>query len=110
MNDFFCHLGRTFTLDELIDHVQAVRESLSRKPAEPMFVSGIDLSPVSDPAELKCLAGLSQFHRIPNKVLFKIVRVATGIEVRDRWVAVRTILVRRIPIPVPKPLTGIRHG
>ena len=68
------------------------------------------MSPVSDPVELEYLGGLSQFYRIPNKVLFKLVRVAVGVEVRDRWVAVRTIVLKRIPIPVTKPLPEVRHG
>jgi hypothetical protein len=108
--EFFCHLGRTFTLDEFEDHADALRKSMTRKLTQMPFVSEINLSPVSDSVELECLAGLSQFYRIPNKVLFKLVRVATGIEVRDRWVAVRTIMVKRIPIPVPLPLPEVRQG
>jgi hypothetical protein len=110
MDEFLCHPGRTFTLDGFEDHAAALRKSMTRKLNELPSVSGINLSPVSDPVELECLAGLSQFYRIPNKVLFKLVRVATGIEVRDRWVAVRTIMVKRIPIPVSKPLPEVRHG
>jgi hypothetical protein len=110
MNDFLCHRGRTFTLDGLEDHAEAVRKSMTRKPTEILPVSGVNLSPVSDPMELECLAGLSQFYHIPNKLLFKLVRVATGIKVCDRWVAVRAILSKRIPIPVPEPPAEVRHG
>lgn len=110
MNEFLCHPGRTFTIDELHDQAEAVQERLSHKFTGALCISDINLSPVSDPDELRYLAGLSQFSRIPDKVLFKIVRVATGLEVRDRWAAIRAIIARRIPIPVPKPLTDIRHG
>jgi hypothetical protein len=107
MDEFHCHPGRTFTLE---DHAEALRKNMIRKPANAWPVSDINLNPISEPVELKYLAGLSQFHRISNKVLFKLVRVAAGIEVRDRWVAIRTILIRRIPIPVAKPLSKVRHG
>jgi hypothetical protein len=111
MDNFHCHLGRTFTLEDFEDHAEALHKSMPRKPAvAPRSVSDINLNPISEPVELEFLAGLSQFHRIPNKVLFKLVRVATGIEVRDRWVAIRTILLKRIPIPVAKPLPAFRHG
>jgi hypothetical protein len=110
MNKFLCHTGRSFTLDGLEDHAEAVRKSMTRKRTEVPSVSEVLLSPVSDPLELEYLTGLVQFYRIPNKVLFKIVRVATGLVVRDRWVAVRAIMTRAIPIPVPKPLKDVRHG
>jgi hypothetical protein len=93
--------GRTFTLDELLDHAQAVRGSVFDKRTTARPVSDINLNPVVDPDELDFLAGLVPFHRIPNRLLFKLVRVATGFEVRDRWVAVRAIIAKRIPIPVP---------
>jgi hypothetical protein len=70
----------------------------------------LNLNPVVDPDELEFLAGLVPFHRIPNRLLFKLVRVATGFEVRDRWVAVQAIIAKRIPIPVPKPPSEVRHG
>jgi hypothetical protein len=110
MNEFLCHRGRTFTLDGLEDHAEVVRKSMTLKLTEVLSVSDVNLRPVSDPLELECLAGLSQFYRIPNRVLFKLVRVATGLEVCDRWVAVRVIMAKRIPIPVPKPLSDVRHG
>jgi|ERR1039457_788332 hypothetical protein len=110
MDKFLCHTGRTFSLDESEDHAKAVRDSMTHKPTKMLSVSKINLNPVSDPQELEFLAGLTQFHRIPNKVLFKLVRVATAVEVRDRWVAVRAIIAKRIPIPVPKPLREVRHG
>lgn len=99
--------GRTFTLDELIDHAQAVRESMPPKLPKAQSASNINLNPVSDPQELEFLAGLVPFHHIPTKLLSKVVRVATGLEVRDRWVAVRAIIAKRIPIPAPKPLTDV---
>ncbi len=102
--------GRTFTLEELIDQSRAERKSVFQKVTIALPVSGINLNPVIDPNELEFLAGLVPFHRIPNRVLFKVVRVATGLEVRDRWVAVRAIIAKRIPIPVLKPLTDVRHG
>ncbi len=108
MDNLLCHLGRTFTLDECEDHAEAVRKSMTRKLTEVLSVSDINLSPVSDPQELEFLAGLLPFYRIPNRLLFKLVRVATGFEVNDRWVAVRAIIAKRIPIPVPKPLTEVR--
>jgi hypothetical protein len=107
MKNLLCHPGRTFTLDELDDQTKAARESTSRKLTEALSISDINLNPISDPAELEFLAGLSQFHHISSKLLFKLVRVATGFEVRDRWVAVRAIIAKRIPIPVPKPLTDV---
>ena len=110
MDEFFCHPGRTFSLDEFEDHADALRKSMPRKLPKGQSVSEINLSPVTDPVELEYLAGLSQFHRIPSKILFKVVRVATGLEVRDRWVAVRAIIAKRIPIPVPKPLPEVQHG
>jgi hypothetical protein len=102
--------GRTFTLEELVDHAQAVRGSIFYNQTKALSVSDINLNPVIDPNELDFLAGLVPFHRIPNRLLFKLVRVATGFEVRDRWVAVRAIIAKRIPIPVPKPLPEVRHG
>lgn len=110
MNDFLCHPGRTFTLDELDDQTKAARQSTSRKFTAALSISDINLNPISDPAELEFLAGLLQFDGIPDDLLFKLVRVATGLEVRDRWVAVRAIIAKRIPIPVLKPLTDVRHG
>jgi hypothetical protein len=91
-------------------HANALRKSLIRKVPKRQSGSEINLSPVTDPMELEYLAGLSQFYRIPNKVLFKLVSVGAGIEVHDRWVAVRTIILKRIPIPVAKPLPEVRHG
>jgi hypothetical protein len=102
--------GRTFTLEELVDHAQAVRGSVFDKPTGALFVSDVNLNPVSDPDELEFLAGLVPFHHISNKLLFKLVRVATGLEVRDRWVAVRAIIAKRVPIPVLKSLPEVRHG
>jgi hypothetical protein len=96
--------GRTFTLEELIDRTQTVRESIFDKQTRALPVSSINLNPVVDPDELDFLAGLVPFHHISNKLLFKLVRVATGFEVHDRWVAVRAVIAKRIPIPVPKPL------
>lgn len=110
MNKFLCHPGRTFTLDEYKDHNEAVQKSMTGDPAEVSSVSDVLLSPVSDPVELEYLAGLLQFYRIPNKVLFKLVRVATGWKVRDRWVAIRVIMAKAIPIPVAKPLPDARHS
>jgi hypothetical protein len=101
---------RTFTLEELVDHAQAVRGSMFNMQTTARPVSDINLNSVVDPDELDFLAGLVPFHRIPNRVLFKLVRVATGFEVRNRWVAVRAITAKRIPIPVPPPLPEVRHG
>jgi hypothetical protein len=102
--------GRTFTLEELVDHAQTVRGSMFDKQTKALSISDINLNPVVDPDELDFLAGLVPFHHISNKLLFKLVRVATGFEVRDRGVAVRAIIAKRIPIPVPKPLTEVQPG
>ena len=102
--------GRTFTIEELLDHAQSVRGNMFDNQTKALSVSDINLNPVIDPNELDFLAGLVPFHRIPNRLLFKLVRVATGFEVRDRWVAVRAIIAKRTPIPVPKPLPDVRHG
>ena len=106
MDKFLRHPVRIFTLD---NQGEASPKSMSRKPTGAPF-SNINLNPVSDPQELEFLAELVPFHHIPTKVLFKVVRVTTGLEVRDRWVAVRAIIAKRIPIPVPKPLPEVRHG
>ena len=71
-----------------------------------MDITDINLDPISGPDELAYLSGLSQFHRIENKMLFKLVRVATGFTVRERFIAIRIILAKRVPIPVPEPLCG----
>jgi hypothetical protein len=105
MDDFLCRPVRTFS-----DQGEASRTSMSRKPSGALFLSDVNLNPVSNPDELDFLACLVPFHHIPNKLLFKLVRVATGLEVRDRWVAVRAIIAKRIPIPVPKSLPEVRHG
>jgi hydrogenase maturation factor len=110
MYKLLCHPGRTFTLEELIDQTQAVRGSIFDKQTRALPVSDINLNPVIDPNELDFLAGLVPFHHISNNLLFKLVRVATGFEVRDRWIAIRAIIAKRIPIPVPKSLTEVRHG
>jgi hypothetical protein len=102
--------GRTFTLEELVDHAQAVRGSMFHSQTKALSVPDINLNPVVDPDELEFLAGLVPFHCIPNRLLFKLVRVATGFEVRDRWVAVRAIIAKRIPIPVLRPLPDVQHG
>jgi hypothetical protein len=73
-----------------------------------MAVSDINATPVTDPAELEYLSGLPQFYRIENEMLFKIVRVATGFAVHERFVAIRIVMAKRIPIPVPEPLSGKR--
>jgi len=93
---------RAFTVD---DQVEASRQTVSRERKRVLFASEINLTPVSDPDELDFLTGLMPFHQISNKLLFKLVRVATGIEVRDRWVAIRAVIAKRIPIPVPTPHT-----
>lgn len=115
MNNLLCHPGRTFTLDGLVGQTpvgqtKAARESTSRKLTDARSIFYINLDPISDPSELEFLAGLAQFERIPDNLLFKLVRVATGYEVRDRWIAVRAIIAKRIPIPVSKPLPEMRHG
>jgi hypothetical protein len=110
MYKLLCHPGRTFTLEELLDQTQAARESTLPRLPQVQSASNINLNPVSDPQELEFLAGLVPFHHISSKLLFKVVRVATGLEVHDRWVAVRAIISKRIPIPVSKPLTAVRHG
>lgn len=102
MDKFLCHTVRT--LDGLDEQGEALPEKMPRNPTGTLFVSDVNLNPVTDPQELEFLAGLVPFHRIPSRVLFKVVRVATGLEVRDRWIAVRAIIAKRIPIPVPKPL------
>jgi hypothetical protein len=109
MDKFLCHPVRTFTLDDLEKPSECAGESPTRRQTEALFVSDINLNPVTDPQELEFLAGLVPFHRIPSKMLFKVVRVATGLEVHDRWIAVRAIIARRIPIPVPKPLPEVRR-
>ena len=89
---------------------EASRKSLSRKPTRVLSVSDMNLNPVSDPQELEFLAGLVPFYGIPNRLLFKLVRVATGLEVQDRWIAIRAIIAKRIPIPVQNPLPKPQHG
>jgi hypothetical protein len=110
MNEFLCHTGRTFTPDEFKDHAEAVQKSMARKLTEVICVSDVNLGPVIEPQELVYLMGLSQFYRIPNRVLFELVRVATGFKVCDRWVAIRVILTKSIPIPVSKPLADVQLG
>jgi hypothetical protein len=110
MGKLLRHPGRTLTPDEFQDPAEAVGESISRIPARALSISEINLNPVSDPQELEFLAGLVPFYGIPSKLLFKLVRVATGLEVYDRWVAVRAIIAKRIPIPVLKPPTKGRQG
>ena len=107
MDKFLKHPVTTFTIE---GQCEDSRKSISRKPTGARFVSDVNLNPVSDPQELEFLAGLVPFHHIPTKVLFKVVRVSTGLEVRDRWVAVRAIIAKRIPIPVPNPLPKVGHG
>jgi hypothetical protein len=109
MYELLLYPGRTFTLDELLDHVQARQRSSFEKRNTAQAVSRIDLNPVVDPHELEFLAGLVPFEHISDKLLFKLVRVATGLEVHDRWVAIRAIIAKRIPIPVAKPLPEVRH-
>jgi hypothetical protein len=107
MDKILRHPVPAFTLDE---QGETSPKSTSPKPAGALFVSDVNLNPVTDPQELEFLAGLVPFHHIPTRLLFKVVRVATGLEVRDRWVAVRAIIAKRIPIPVAQPLPGGRHG
>ena len=107
MDELFRHPIHAVTLD---DQDECAGESLARKQIKAVPAFDINLNPVSDPQELEFLAGLVLFHHISNKLLFKLVLVATGFEVRDRWVAIRAIVAKRIPIPVAKPLPEVRHG
>jgi hypothetical protein len=110
MDKLLCHLGRTFTLAEIGTHAECAGKSVASKLPEALSASAINLKPVFDSDELKYLGGLSQFRCIPDGLLFKLVLVKTGFRVSDRWRAIQIILDQRIPIPVPKPLTNVRHG
>ena len=110
MDKFPCHVGRTFTLLKIDDHAKWAGKSVPPKLPEALFASDINLNPVYDPDELKYLGGLSQFRSIPNGLLFKLVLIKTGFRISDRWRAIQIIVDQRIPIPVPKPLTDVRHG
>ncbi len=62
--------GRTFTLEELVDHAQAVRGSVFHSQAKALSIPDINLNPVVDPDELEFLAGLVPFHRVPTRISF----------------------------------------
>jgi hypothetical protein len=106
MDQFLCHLGRTFPLAKIDERAG---KSVTPKSAEALSASDINLNPVFDPKELKYLGGLSQFRYIPNGLLFKLVLIKTGLRVSDRWRAIQIIVDQRIPIPVLKPLADVRH-
>jgi len=110
MDKFLCHLGRTFTHAQIDDHDECAGKSVTPKLAEARSASDINLKPIFDPDELKYLGGLSQFRYIPNGLLFKLVLIKTGFRVSDRWRAIQIIVEQRIPIPVLKPLSDVRHN
>jgi hypothetical protein len=110
MDELLCHLGRTFTLAEIDARAKCAGNSVASKLPKGFSASAINLKPVFDPVELTYLRGLSQFRYIPDGLLFKLVLVKTGFQVSDRWRAIQIIMDQRIPIPVPKPLTNVRHG
>jgi hypothetical protein len=109
MDKFLGQPVRTFAVYGLDDQAEGAGESPARKQNKALSASDINLNPVSNPQEMEFLVALVPFHRIPSKMLFKIVRVATGLDVRDRWVAIRAIIAKRIPIPVTEPLADARH-
>lgn len=61
----------------------------------------LKLKPVCDRDEIQRLSALEQFREIENATLFRIVLVGTGFIATDRWAAIRIIVVRGCPIPVP---------
>lgn len=67
-----------------------------------MSISDISLNRITDPAQLKRLAGLEQFHDIPDEVLFKLAGRVTVLKIPSRWEAIQLILDNPCPIPVVK--------
>jgi hypothetical protein len=49
---------------------------------------------------VETLAGLSRFHGITDETLIRIARRRTGVQVADRWGAIRMLLSNPCPIPV----------
>jgi len=49
---------------------------------------------------VESLSGLPQFHGVPDQTLIRITKQRTGVQVADRWAAIRMLLSNPCPIPV----------
>jgi hypothetical protein len=61
------------------------------------------LNRITDPAQLKRLAGLKQFHGISDELLFKLAHRVTLFKIPSRWEAIHLIVANNILIPVVEP-------
>ena len=68
-----------------------------------MAIKDITLKQITDPALLKRLAAMRQFHGISDALLFKLAHHVTAFQIPTRWEAVHLIVENGIPIPVIKP-------
>jgi hypothetical protein len=68
-----------------------------------LAISDISLSPISDPELLKKLAGKTQFHGIPDELLYKLAHRITVFRIPDRMTAIHLIVENNVLIPVVKP-------
>jgi hypothetical protein len=66
-------------------------------------ITDITLTRITDPVLLKKLAGMRQFHGIPDELLFKLAHHVTFCKIPDRWVAIYLIVENGLPIPVVEP-------
>jgi hypothetical protein len=66
-------------------------------------ITDITLKQITDAVLLKKLAAMSQFHSIPDRLLFKIAHHVTFCKIPDRWVAIYLIVENGLPIPVVEP-------
>jgi hypothetical protein len=63
-----------------------------------MAITDISLCPITDPALLKKLAAMKQFHGLSDQTLIRLARRVTVFKIPDRWVAISLILANGIPI------------
>ena len=86
----------------LLIHIALLPERQAVPQEAEMFISDLSLNPITDPAQLKRLSGMDQFHGIPDAMLFKLAGRVTTLRIPSRWEAIQLIVEHGIPIPVVK--------
>ncbi len=67
-----------------------------------MAITDISLNRITDPAEVRRLQAMEQFHQLPDELLLRLASRVTIFKIPDRWVAIRLLVANGVPIPVAK--------